>query len=189
MEKTLYLIKCFDFLDAMKSILSIEILSGYVENKDFELDKSQRMRVESGLNGYGVEIVGKSAEDRLELAKSLMEGKSTVINCRSVDSDQDFTEHALEVLRGDSLADNEIISEIDIDRELQNQNSNIVIHNFDSMSPEQCKNTAQVMKGVAERLGDSNVMIAYTCSESGKVVESNFDLSARIRTFDIDDLD
>lgn len=139
---------------------------------------------QSALKGYGLEISGGKAKERLRTARGLIGDSVIVLDCEGIKQGLDLIHYIISEI-GMNVDNNEHLDISDIKREKDGQSLNIIIHNLHNASNINKKHIGQTMKGVAERI--DNKKIAYTAEEKGHIFIANGDLSGRVRCFDIDE--
>lgn len=127
-----------------------------------DLDETDERRFRHSCEGYGAEVTDGTAEQRKEALLERIDEPVVEIDGREIGSTEEFSEA------------------------MPNAEANITILEFDSMDSEIQTSVAQRMKGVAEAM-NSDRMIGYTAEEGGAVVRAEFDLSARIRTWGLEE--
>lgn len=153
-----------------------------------DLDETEQHMLQHAANGYGAEITGGSPDDREQALYEHLTGPFVTVDGRQATDEDDvmarIVSQATDVSYEDA-ADDSLLSSIDVRRALQESGHNILFLEFDSMPSDTQTGVAQMMKGTAEARG-FNGQIGYSCETGGSVVQAEFDLSSRVRTWDLD---
>ena len=153
-----------------------------------DLDDSEEHMFHHGATGYGVEVYGGTPNQREAVFRKQFDEPIVVVDGRKADSSEDIVKAALLEMGTDKedIEKTYSIGGIELRRALDETKSNFVILEFDSLAKDVQTSVAQMMKGVAEQLSSDDVMLGYACNEGGAVVNAEFDLSARVRSWELE---
>lgn len=153
-----------------------------------DLDESEQHMFQHAADGYGAVVAGGTPDQREETLRDLLDGPFTVVDCREIETSDEFHD---EVVVKTGYRDRDelhkyMLSDIDLERGLSAAETTLLILEFDSIDdPDERKAIAQTMKAVAERGIPGG--IGYACVEPDAVVKAEFDLSARVKSWVIDE--
>lgn len=150
------------------------------------LSEDEVKRFNHAASGYGAVVVGQDPQSREDVLRNHLEGPFIAIDCSKVDSEEDY------IIEGLSQFDNVDVEELDktylsgrdLNREIRNQQYSILVLEFEELDSELQTYVARLNKGLAERMNYEK-MIGYACTEEDSVVSAEFDLSMRVRSWDI----
>ena len=150
-----------------------------------ELSEKEQRMFEHAAHSYGAIVCGGTADDRVSsLGKQLCGEESIVVDFRSVSSEEQLMRQLVTESSGEA---EENIGTLEARKSLEQvPEKTILLLEFDSAPSDVQQYTVQFMKGVIE-VSDWDGLIGYTADDCEAVVRANFDLSGRVRSWNLED--
>lgn len=151
-----------------------------------QLDESDRRRFHHGATGYGVELYGGTADDRITALNEQFNEPLITVDCRKANTSNEVITMALRELGvDDEQINNRSLGPIALRRELNQTRQHFAILELDALNFEEQRSVAQTMKGLAESLHYDDAMLGFTTSVGGAVTNAEPDLSMRIQSWQV----
>lgn len=152
------------------------------------LDEGDERHFQHELTGYGTVVIGGDAESRKTEILKYMDEPVIVADGNNITSDRDLWVHII-TSAYDDVSESDLESKrslyINARRSLVDTDSGILIHEFDAMDSDVQTDIAQSFKGIAENM-NFDQEIGFTATEGNPVVRAEFDLSMRVRTWELE---
>lgn len=153
---------------------------------ELALDEAEERQFHHGATGYGVELYGGTAEDRIAVLREKFKEPLATVDCREADTSEAVIDMALAALGVDEDKINRLsMGSFDLRKTINETEQHFAILELDSLGFKEQRSLARTMKSVAEGVDHDEIMLGFTSSMGGAVVSAEPDLSARIRSWQV----
>ncbi|RLM68583.1 hypothetical protein [Halorubrum sp. Atlit-26R] len=153
------------------------------------LNETDTRMFRRGAQGYGVEVYGGTPEQRRAAFEIQFDEPTVFVDAREMDAAEDLFKTVLLAVtdRDEEAIENQPSwAGWDLQRPLEETDTNLVILEFDSLPSDARTNVAQHMKALAENLRVDEVKLGFTSEEGGSVVHAEPDLRMRVKSWEIE---
>lgn len=151
-----------------------------------QLDETDEHHFRHGATGYGVELYGGTAQDRIAELRRHFDEPLVTVDCRKADTSEDVIDIALREFGVDEDKINRLsMGLFDVRQAINQTKQHFAILELDALRFEEQRSVAQTMKALAEGLDHDDIMLGFTTSQGGQVTRAEPDLSARVRSWQV----
>ena len=151
-----------------------------------QLDETDEHHFRHGATGYGVELYGGTAQDRIADLRRHFDEPLVTVDCREAETGEDVIDMALREFGVDEDKISRLsMASFDLSKEINQTKQHFAILELDAIRFEEQRSVAQMMKALAEGLNHEDIMLGFTTSQGGQVIRAEPDLSARVRSWQV----
>jgi len=162
------------------------MMSETPNEEGLQLNEIDERMFRHSATGYGIELYGGVADDRISELQNHFEEPLVTVDCREADTSEDVTDMALRELGVNEEKNNRLtMGFVDLHRKINQTEQHFAILELDSLRFKEQRSVTQMMKSLAEKLDDDNIMLGFTSSMGGTVTSANPDLSMRVQGWQV----